>query len=564
MNIQGFCSYEGESTLDLNPSKAILIKAPNGSGKSTIFSALVWALYGKSLKGKSEVNTKKKYQTKGYKGTKVDVFFQKDGHTYEVTRCQNYTDNLFDGAKGKDRLLIRKDLELIDIKGKIKLQEYLVDELGLSYSLFMNSIMFGQGIKKLIQESNADKKKLFEEVFDLNWLNIARDITQEHTRNYTSELRDLEYKYESYDKDYKAAKEAYKDMKEKENTFSEDLNSEKVSLINKKGKLKKQLSQYKDDLNKYPDNLSQVRDSKEKELKHINSKIVEARTISSKPLSEVISHTIKLLEKGKHNKALNELKLIQKSFIDLDSLDHTKDNVLEEISKITNSLSKVKNLKRLCTDIQEDIKEIYDKIDKLKSKKLSIVSPKYKKKYTTYRSKRNRLQLRMQDVKSSLENYQWLLEDPLSNRGIKAFLFDSSLDLLNNTLERYSQILGFRISFKVDMDSTKKDFITSIEMDGESYDYEELSGGQQQLVNVAMAFAMNESLTASKDINISFLDEVFESLSQDNIDIVISLIQSLFEDKVLFLITHHESLPLSNFKTLVVERAHGRSSFKLL
>ena len=32
-------------------------------------------------------------------------------------------------------------------------------------------------------------------------------------------------------------------------------------------------------------------------------------------------------------------------------------------------------------------------------------------------------------------------------------------------------------------------------------DYDELSGGEKQLCNVAMAFAMNESLTASRASN---------------------------------------------------------------
>ena len=136
--------------------------------------------------------------------------------------------------------------------------------------------------------------------------------------------------------------------------------------------------------------------------------------------------------------------------------------------------------------------------------------------------------------------------------------------MLFSIIRNDDEVLGFRISFEVDLDSVKKDFVTLIEMDGEIYDYEELSGGQQQLCNVAMAFAMNESLTASKDINIVFLDEVFESLSMDNIEIVIGLIKKTFEEKVLFLITHHESIPLSKFKTLRVERLNGRSSFKLL
>ena len=60
--IEGFASYEGYNELDLCPNSAVVIKAPNGSGKSTIFSSLVWCLYGKTIKGVSDVNTKKKYR----------------------------------------------------------------------------------------------------------------------------------------------------------------------------------------------------------------------------------------------------------------------------------------------------------------------------------------------------------------------------------------------------------------------------------------------------------------------------------------------------------------------
>ena len=79
-----------------------------------------------------------------------------------------------------------------------------------------------------------------------------------------------------------------------------------------------------------------------------------------------------------------------------------------------------------------------------------------------------------------------------------------------------------------------------------------------------MAFAMNESLTASKGINIAFLDEVFESLDHENIDLVVSLINNIYEDKTLFLITHQDSLPLSNCKTLQVKKQYGVSTVQVL
>lgn len=58
-----------------------------------------------------------------------------------------YDEVLEDGAKGKDRLIFMKDGDIVDIKGKGKIQDFINREIGLSYTLFMNSIMFGQGIK---------------------------------------------------------------------------------------------------------------------------------------------------------------------------------------------------------------------------------------------------------------------------------------------------------------------------------------------------------------------------------------------------------------------------------
>ena len=77
-----------------------------------------------------------------------------------------------------------------------------------------------------------------------------------------------------------------------------------------------------------------------------------------------------------------------------------------------------------------------------------------------------------------------------------------------------------------------------------------------------MAFAMNQALTISKGINIAFLDEVFESLSSDNIELVIQLVKEVYKDKTLFLISHHDSLPFSNVKILEVEKHNGLSYYK--
>ena len=562
--IEGFASYEGYNELDLCPNSAVVIKAPNGSGKSTIFSSLVWCLYGKTIKGVSDVNTKKKYRTKEYKGTKVTTYFQKDGDVYMVTRCQNYTGNLEDGTKGRDRLQIIKNAEVVDIKSKPRLQEYLVQELGLSYPLFMNSIMFGQGMKKLIQETNSDKKKIFEEVFNLNYLNIAKNIAQKGKSQIHGQVELCRSEYNSINREYESCRETYLELKESEEAFDKRRNKDIKEKQGNIRSLEKEIRYKKDGLGslKLVEDEIQANKLQEKALKE---KLEAARNISNQPLEDVIDNIIFLLEKNKVKKALQKVKTIKKAYSDIERYSDERDKVLNILSKLRTKEREVQRAKYILDNLTSKLKEAKRELARLESNTdQKVNSPKYKKKAKSLKIKLKEQKAILEQKEKELEDYEWLLNDPLSNKGIKAFLFDSCLGQLNDTLEKYAEVLGFRISFEVDLESTKKDFVTLIEMDGEIYDYDELSGGQQQLCNVAMAFAMNESLTASKDINIAFLDEVFESLSMDNVEIVIGLIKKTFEEKVLFLITHHESIPLSKFKTLRVERLNGRSSFKLL
>lgn len=563
LNIEGFCSYEGKTYIDLNENKTILIKAPNGFGKSTIFSALVWVLYGKNLKGNSDVNTWKEVRSKSYKGTKVDITFNKGDHTYLVTRCQNYISNLDDGAKGKDRLLIYKDAELISIKGKTALQEFLINELGLTYKLFINSIMFGQGIERLIQESNSDKKKIFEEVFNLNFLNIAKNIAIDMKNEIYQEVREIEYQYNSISSELESTKETYEDLKHREKSFKEDKERRLIKLNKSLKDYKRQvkdLGNSKSDINLVESKLNDLR----KSLNLINKKLEDARNISNIPLIDVVSKVITLLDKGKVDKALINLKKIKSSFEIIEKYNDKKDSIHDKITIEEREKSKLYKVKSQINSLNDRIDDIKEQISEIKSEKINKLSPKYRDKLSKLKDNLLSVRNKLDKSKDKLSDVEWLISEPLSNKGIKAYLFNSSLDLLNDTLERYSKILGFRISFDIDLESTKKDFITLIERNDIIIDYDDLSGGEKQLANVAMAFAMNESLTASKGINIAFLDEVFESLDSENIDLVVSLVNTIYEDKTLFLITHQESLPLSNCKILQVKKENDISTCNIL
>lgn len=84
--------------------------------------------------------------------------------------------------------------------------------------------------------------------------------------------------------------------------------------------------------------------------------------------------------------------------------------------------------------------------------------------------------------------------------------------------------------------------------------YEELSGGEQQLVNVAMAFALHSITSVSLGINLLFLDELFENLDKANIEIVMDLVKYIGNGKSIYIITHQENFSISGSNTIKVKK----------
>lgn len=562
--IEGFCSIP---YLELNlGSKGItVIRGATGEGKTTILSALVWGAYGKNLKGKSDVNTWEKYRPKNYNGTKVEIYFGKDGKTHKITRCLKYKGEV-NGAKGKDRLIYEIDAVEVSEKNKGEIQALINADLGMSYSLFMNSILFGQGMKRLIQESSSDKKDLFEEIFELEYISKARDIAKGYYTEALREYNEISQKYSSSKEKKQSIQRMLDDLKKQANHVKNDLSSrvkvleKKLSLL-AKAKKENELKETVTYKNRIEQRIQEARDNQKELLNKIN----DAKKKTRVSLEEFIGVIIKLLKRGDIKNSLKRLMEVKKAFGDIERLQDKCSKLADKISNYRDKLEELRDQEYEANKVQRDIDLTHVEIKKLLSEKRAGVNlgliKKYKIQLSTISDKLQSIESEMEEKRAKVDNYKWVMDDPLGNRGIKAFLFESSLDILNETLESYSEVLGFSILFYVDIQGVKKDFNTQIIMDGIEVSYEELSGGQKQLVNLAMAFAMNEVMTKAKGINIAFLDEVFENLSSEYVDLVIGLIRKIYKDKTLYLISHQESLPIPNARVLTVTRERGLSQY---
>lgn len=562
--IEGFCSIP---YLELNlGSKGItVIRGATGEGKTTILSALVWGAYGKNLKGKSDVNTWEKYRPKNYNGTKVEIYFGKDGKTHKITRCLKYKGEV-NGAKGKDRLIYEIDAVEVSEKNRGEIQALINADLGMSYSLFMNSILFGQGMKRLIQESSSDQKDLFEEIFELEYISKARDIAKGYYTEALREYNEISQKYSSSKEKKQSIQRMLDDLKKQANHVKNDLSSrvkvleKKLSLL-AKAKKENELKETVTYKNRIEQRIQEARDNQKELLNKIN----DAKKKTRVSLEEFIGVIIKLLKRGDIKNSLKRLMEVKKAFGDIERLQDKCSKLADKISNYRDKLEELRDQEYEANKVQRDIDSTHVEIKKLLSEKRAGVNlgliKKYKTQLSTISDKLQSIESEMEEKRAKVDNYKWVMDDPLGNRGIKAFLFESSLDILNETLESYSEVLGFSILFYVDIRGVKKDFNTQIIMDGIEVSYEELSGGQKTLVNIAMAFAMNEVMTKAKGINIAFLDEVFENLSSEYVDLVIGLIRKIYKDKTLYLISHQESLPIPNARVLTVTRERGLSQY---
>lgn len=560
LSIEGFCSIP-QFELELDSPGITVIRGFNGQGKSSLFSALVWGLYGKNLKGISDVNTWDKFRLDTYKGTKVEVYFESPKGLHKIIRCQNYKAKVGNGL-GNNRLIYLIDTEESPIKGKLELQNQISRDLGMSYNLFINSVMFGQGLTRLIQESGADQKKLFEEIFDLNYLTIARNIASNRMNELSPKISKAQYELNYRTRNKQEIKQNIQEIKSSRDSYQDQIKQDEETYKAQIKKLEKSLKEF-EDLPKRIEKTNRDFEKLEKSLREYKQYIAnpDYKKVS---LEELVDKVIKLIEEEKIKASLTVLKDIKTSIVKTREYQ-------DKISQLNDERYKLSQIKHnnLIKDrdrihIESQIKQITNSL-----KRIDKNTPDYDSMISRYKDNLKKIKRESKEFRNEAESLtkeyelvKWAYDDPLGNNGIKAYLFESSLGLINELLKSYSNILGFNIYFGMDLSTTRKDFVVAINLNGIDVFYEELSGGQKQLVNLAMAFAMNQALSRSKGLNIAFLDEIFESLSEDNIGIVIDLIKKIYQNKTLFLITHQESLPIPNSKTLRVKNIKGLSHYE--
>ena len=178
--LSAFGSYAGRTEIDFTVQTGglFLITGDTGAGKTTIFDAITYALYGEaSGGGKSGAMMRSQY-AKSVTETYVEFFFLYAGEAYRVRRNPEYkiVKELKNGKLREQKVPAGVELTLPDgtvYPEKRSQTDAKIEELiGLSKEQFTQTAMIAQGdFLKLLYAKSDDRKKIFSKLFhtDAYW-----------------------------------------------------------------------------------------------------------------------------------------------------------------------------------------------------------------------------------------------------------------------------------------------------------------------------------------------------------------------------------------------------------
>lgn len=605
--------YNQGLVMVLGNNKDTTGKSSNGASKSSIFYAILWALYGKipdSSSSNSVINEKVG------KNTSVFLNFEVNKSSARIERYR------------KDKTNNNKVLFFIDDKEVTKptnkaTDSSIVDFMGISMDTMLNSIMFGSSrVVDFVSATDKQRKEILEELSNISIYREAQNRVKEVAKDANTSLLEKETALagiEAQNANLTALEASYDAQKAQHEDVVRDLKSK---LADYKAKLltEDKVESIKNSINRGNAALKKLDDS---------NKVDPYKDIS-KPTQKVSSLKSNLTAlKNKYTEIVAKIKEDKQEII---NLKNTPDAICRLCGNKLDEAHKKKELVRLTNEIKETVKSYNE--SKVSYKKytdeLVVASGELKqvqdynlekrKEQSAFHSKYNKVKDCLQQLKSSFDNYNRLkelydstlvqydneknktinrpkeldvkVEDTASlkkeikkakdnikdykelvkifgDKGVKSHVLSLAIPYINSKMEEYMTILSHGslnayISREKNADGSLTERLgLTVDSLSSATSYEDLSTGEKKRIAISLNVAFLSYLSSKiGGINISVFDEVFDSLDESGTSAVIELLKELSKSVgTIFVISHNDDLKYNdNFdKIITVEKENGIS-----
>jgi len=197
LTMSAFGPFAGETRVDLaafGNSGLFLISGDTGAGKTTVFDAITFALYGVSSGGIREPKMLRSDFAAPEQKTFVELEFTYRDRNYTIRRSPEY---LRPKAKGQGVTLQTAEAQLTLPDGKTltairQVNEKIEEIMGINLSQFTQIAMIAQGdFIKLIQAKTEDRSAIFRRIFDTRIYLEFQDKLKEKAALLKDEYEDL-------------------------------------------------------------------------------------------------------------------------------------------------------------------------------------------------------------------------------------------------------------------------------------------------------------------------------------------------------------------------------------
>ncbi len=177
LTMSAFGSYGKETTIDFSETDhgLFLITGDTGSGKTTIFDGITFALYGETSGGKRDGRMMRSQFASPADETFVELTFSYRGEVYTIRRTPEYLRGKKRGT-GLVKAPATVELTLPDgtaFRGKMKDTDKKICEImGIDREQFTHIAMIAQGdFLRLLHAKSEERKKIFSTIFhtDVCW-----------------------------------------------------------------------------------------------------------------------------------------------------------------------------------------------------------------------------------------------------------------------------------------------------------------------------------------------------------------------------------------------------------
>ena len=487
----------------------------NGAGKSVLFEAVTWGLYGSTIRKSTEAAL---VNSQAGQDCYVRIVLEKRGvGTIVITR-----------AKRPSCLDVEVNGKLVNKANATQTQDYLEDLIESDFKSFLASVVFGQHSNfTFLDSSPEDKRKIIKNCFNLDDIFSKRSSVKQLKSSYQGELKVI--------------------------------GTLLANLVNEKDRLEAEVPDEKYKLVKLPSLEKILKDESKisENEKHIREyqRAVKKERDRLRRINDAIKEGVYEDEKECH--------VCKSKYIK----SQTKQDVISLIGDAEELAQQIKEKDIL-------IKDLRDINDTSKPKISSSEWAKYNKKNKQIENAQSSIH-RLHQVNEQLEEYEakrveldsllevmkfW--EIAFSEKGLIRYIIRNILDYFNLRSNEYVSLLTngqVTLEFNDELSET-------IRNNNVETKYISLSGGEKRKVNLAIMLALQDlsSKISRTDCNLLFFDEVCDNIDNPGILAVNNLLRMLESqnpEKKVLVITHNNYLQelLGDTNAVTVRKHKGIS-----